>query len=225
MIDAALFDFSGTLFRLDYSDDVLLALLGEHAAGVSAEQRADLLRRVTTPHGLHSGLTEEEERDWHNRDLDPAAHERANIAVLRLAGLAEEIATSFYGGMKDAANWTPYPDTEATLQLLRERGVRVAVISNIAWDVRPCFERAGVADLVDEYVFSFEHGVQKPDERIFKIACERLGVGPERSLMIGDSEVADGAARDVGCDFALVPPLPTAERPDALITIIRAALG
>ena len=39
--------------------------------------------------------------------------------------------------------------------------------------------------------------------------------------MVGDSEEADGAVRTLGCQFALVEPLPTAERPDALLTALR----
>jgi FMN phosphatase YigB (HAD superfamily) len=35
--------------------------------------------------------------------------------------------------------------------------------------------------------------------------------------MVGDSEEADGAARALGCAFALVDPLPTADRPDGLV--------
>ncbi|MER6873126.1 HAD family hydrolase, partial [Amycolatopsis sp. NPDC000673] len=32
---------------------------------------------------------------------------------------------------------------------------------------------------------------------------------------------ADGGARALGCQFALVDPLPTAERPDALLGVLR----
>jgi FMN phosphatase YigB (HAD superfamily) len=35
--------------------------------------------------------------------------------------------------------------------------------------------------------------------------------------MVGDSDEADGGARALGCAFALVDPLPTSQRPDALI--------
>lgn len=62
----------------------------------------------------------------------------------------------------------------------------------------------------------------KPEPEIFKTAIERLGVSAEETLMIGDSEEADGAAREIGCAFALVEPLPTAERPDALLGALRA---
>ena len=37
------------------------------------------------------------------------------------------------------------------------------------------------------------------------------------AVMVGDSEENDGAARAVGCDFVLVDPLPTDQRPRALI--------
>lgn len=221
-LDAVLFDFSGTLFRLDYSADALAAMLDGHPLAVPV---GELLRRITTPAGIHAGLTPEQERDWHNRDLDPAAHQRANIAVLQVAGLPAELAAAFYGGMLDAASWRPYPDTADVLRLLRERGIPVGVLSNIAWDLRPCFEQVGIADLVDEYVFSFEEGVEKPNAKIFRTACERLGADPARVLMIGDSEEADGGARTIGCRFAKVEPLPVGERPDALISIIRAELG
>jgi hypothetical protein len=40
--------------------------------------------------------------------------------------------------------------------------------------------------------------------------------------MVGDSAEADGAAQEIGCSFALVDPVPTAERPDALLAALSA---
>ena len=48
-------------------------------------------------------------------------------------------------------------------------------------------------------------------------ALDRLGVAAADAVMVGDSEENDGAARAVGCDFVLVDPLPTDQRPRALI--------
>ena len=39
--------------------------------------------------------------------------------------------------------------------------------------------------------------------------------------MVGDSDEADGGARALGCAFALVDPLPTAERADGLLAALR----
>ena len=120
----------------------------------------------------------------------------------------------------DPASWTPYPDTARVLKSLRHQGIKTAVVSNIAFDVRPAFEAIDAATDVDEFVLSFEVGATKPDPAIFTAAVERLGVSPQDTLMVGDSEEADGGARAIGCRFALVNPLPTTERPDGLSTAL-----
>lgn len=73
--------------------------------------------------------------------------------------------------------------------------------------------RAGSPNLVDQYVLSYAEG--------FLPARERLGVTPDRALMIGDSVEADGAAATLGCRFERVEPRPTQARPDALISALR----
>lgn len=74
--------------------------------------------------------------------------------------------------------------------------------------------------MVDSCVLSFEVGSVKPDPRIFRAALEELGVPAESALMVGDSAEADGGATALGCRFALVDPLPTVERPDALLRVL-----
>lgn len=217
---AALLDFSGTLFRLDYTPQVLEELLGEHAATLDIDEKAELLRKLTAPTGRTSGLSADQQDDWERRDLDPDAHRRANEAVLAQAGLAPEPARAFYDGMLRPDTWNPYLDTVDTLRALHERGLKIAVVSNIAWDIRPVFRAAGVEDLVDEYVLSFELGAVKPDPKIFRTACERLDVEPAESLMVGDSVEADGGATAIGAAFRHVDALPVLQRPDALLRIV-----
>ncbi len=55
-------------------------------------------------------------------------------------------------------------------------GIKTAVVSNIAFDVRPAFASIGAAEFVDEFVLSFEVGAIKPDAAIFHTALTRLGV-------------------------------------------------
>ena len=136
--------------------------------------------------------------------------------MLRESGLADHHAEALYGRVVDPACWTPYPDTARVLKGLGAAGIRTAVVSNIVFDVRPAFEAIGALDSVDEFVLSFEVGHVKPSPKIFQTALSRLGVAASDAVMIGDSDEADGAARDVGCEFVLVDPLPVAERPDGL---------
>ncbi|WP_312845641.1 HAD-IA family hydrolase [Streptomyces sp. WAC00469] len=110
----------------------------------------------------------------------------------------------------------PLPGRPEVLRTLRERGVKVGVVSDIGWDLRPVFREHGLGPYVDTYVLSYEHGVQKPDPRLFEKACTRLGVDPRQVLMVGDSRDADGGASALGCPVHFVDHRPVAERPDGL---------
>ncbi len=218
MIRAVLFDFSGTLFRLEEDDSWFAGITVDEKA-VEGHVQAELMRRVTAPTGNSVPMSEEQQHNWANRDLQPHLHREAYLHVLRESGLTGEDAAALYPKLIDPASWTPYPDTVDTLNGLRAAGLKTAVVSNIAFDLRPALAAAGAG--VDEYVLSFEVGAVKPDPAIFRTALTRLGVEAADALMIGDSEEADGGARALGCAFALVDPVPTAQRPDGLRTAVR----
>jgi FMN phosphatase YigB (HAD superfamily) len=63
-------------------------------------------------------------------------------------------------------------------------------------------------------------GAVKPDPAIFRAAVDALGVPAQSCLMVGDSEEADGGARALGMSFGLVDPLPTEQRPSALVDVV-----
>jgi HAD superfamily hydrolase (TIGR01509 family) len=222
-IRGVLFDFSGTLFQLDYAS-ACLAGLAEHTGdgtGPRAEEHVELMRRLTAPLVPSAYLPEDRRADWQRRDLDPALHRDLYLHLLVRAGLDEPgLAERLYDRMVDPEFWMPYPDTERALRSLAEAGVPVAVVSNIAWDIRPVFRRFGVEALVNGWVLSYEEGRMKPDAELFRTACARIGVAPEDVLMIGDNEEADGGAAALGSSVAIIDPLPTSERPDALVTAL-----
>jgi HAD superfamily hydrolase (TIGR01509 family) len=221
-IRAVLFDYSGTLFRLEEDDSWFTGIRVDERA-VDGHVQAELMRRLTAPTGRSVDMDDEQYRNWVNRDLEPHLHREAYLHVLRESGLTDDHAETLYDRVIEPASWTPYPDTATVLASLKRQGLRTAVVSNIAWDVRPAFAALGVLDDVDEYVLSYEVGAIKPNPKIFETALSRLGVAAEDALMVGDSEEADGGARAVGCAFALVDPLPIDERPDALIRALNAA--
>jgi len=214
-VRAVLFDFSGTLFRLQEDDDWFDGIVVDDRQ-VDGHVQAELLRRLTAPTGRSVEMTPEAAHAWDNRDLAPHLHREAYLHVLRESGLADEHADSLYRRVIDPASWTPYPDTAGVLAGLKRRGITTAVVSNIAFDVRPAFAAIGAKEDVDEFVLSFEVGSVKPDRRIFETALERLGVAAADAVMVGDSDEADGGARAVGCTFVLVDPLPTEQRATGL---------
>jgi HAD superfamily hydrolase (TIGR01509 family) len=204
-VQAVLFDYSGTLFRLEEDDSWFHGIEIEDRQ-IEGHVQAELMRRMTAPTGQHVDMTPEARHAWTNRDLH----------VLRESGVARTQAESLYGLMVDPLNWTPYPDTADVLKGLHRQGIKTAVVSNIAFDVRPAFATLGAAEFVDEFVLSFEVGAVKPDPAIFETTLTRLGVDAAHAVMVGDSDEADGGARAIGCGFVLVDPLPTTERADGL---------
>jgi HAD superfamily hydrolase (TIGR01509 family) len=214
-VEAVLFDFSGTLFRLE-EDDSWFDGIEVDERQVDGHVQAELMRRLTQPVGRSVEMTPEAHHAWVNRDLEPHLHREAYLHVLRESGLADHHAETLYGRVIDPSSWTPYPDTAEVLEGLHRQGIKTAVVSNIAFDVRPAFEAIGIADYVDEMVLSFEVGAVKPDAAIFETALARLGVDAAHAMMVGDSDEADGGARAIGCGFALVDPLPTTQRTDGL---------
>jgi FMN phosphatase YigB (HAD superfamily) len=80
-------------------------------------------------------------------------------------------------------------------------------VSDIHFDLRPLFARAGFEGLVDVFTLSFEKGVQKPDPLMFELTLTALGVEPSAALMVGDRSRPDGAAVENGITTSLLPPL------------------
>ncbi|MDX3188220.1 HAD family hydrolase [Streptomyces sp. MN03-5084-2B] len=221
-IRAVLFDFSGTLFRLEQDESWLTELTDHDGDPLDIEAQAELMRRMTAPVGQVVELDAEHLHAWHHRDRDPELHRKVYLEVLKKSGVPHaDQAKALYDRLIDPSQWTPYPDTEAALKAAGESGLKIGVLSNIAFDIRPAFTARGWDAYVDEFVLSFEVGAVKPELEIFRRAVEALGVPAAETLMVGDSEEADGGARALGCEFALVDPLPTAERPDALLTALR----
>ncbi|HWE89415.1 MAG TPA: HAD-IA family hydrolase [Pseudonocardiaceae bacterium] len=214
---AVLLDFSRTLFHLWFTAESLadIRVDGRPLSAADRARAADVLTAAST------ALPAELRADWDRRDLDAEVHRTVYLAALRCAGLdAPGVAETLYERMIDPAEWQPYPDTRAALERLRAAGVPVAVVSNIAWDIRNIFALRGLAELVDEFVLSYAEGVVKPDPKIFRLACDRLGVPPADTLMIGDNEEADSGASAVGARVEIIPGVPPDQRPDGLLTAL-----
>lgn len=138
------------------------------------------------------------------RDLSPEQHRRVWDATTQDApGLDRPLADALYDVMTD--HWAPYDDTLPTLDALRARGVRVGALSNIGFDLRPLFERTGIAARLDALVLSYEVGVAKPDPAIFRHALDALGSGAEETLMVGDSWQDDAGAAGIGVRTLVLP--------------------
>ncbi|MFI0821150.1 HAD family hydrolase [Streptomyces sp. NPDC021098] len=226
MVNGVMFDFSGTLMRIESVEEWLAAALAEAAVPADGEEFADWVRRLTDCGALPGGpeprhIPAHLEQRWRERDLSADQHRAAYTALIEEARLpGAELTRALYDRHRTPAAWRPYPDTEATLRELRRRGIKVAVVSNIGWDLRPVFRAHELDGLVDAYVLSYELNVQKPAPAIFRAACDALGLPPSEVLMVGDSRVADGGAAALGCPVHFVDHLPADQRPAGLAPLM-----
>ncbi|MGN9794507.1 HAD family hydrolase [Streptomyces sp. OZ13] len=225
-IRTVLFDFSGTLFRIESARSWLRAVLREHGASLPEDELDRCARRLEAAGALPGGAHPERipghlAELWAARDTDTARHRAAYTGLAREVPLPDEaLYDALYDRHMTPGAWSPYPDAAEVLRGLRERGIGVGVVSNIGWDLRPVFRAHGLAELVDTYTLSFEHGVQKPDARLFRTACEGLGRDPREVLMVGDDRRADGGAAELGCAVHFVDHLPADERPAGLLPVL-----
>lgn len=131
---------------------------------------------------------------WTRLDCDAEFHRQTYHRLFAAAELRPDLADALYDVESDP-DCDPFAnEVGKTLRALNERGMKIAVISDIHFDLRPVFDKCALLGLVEAFVLSYEHGVQKPNPSIFRIALEKLSVGPEEALMVGDRPAYDGAA-------------------------------
>jgi HAD superfamily hydrolase (TIGR01662 family) len=87
-----------------------------------------------------------------------------------------------------------FPDTLPTLRVLRERGYRLAAVTNRGYSGPRFHEEMrdlGLTDVFEAAVISCEIGYMKPHPRIYQYALEGLGLEPDEVAMVGDNLRAD----------------------------------
>ena len=172
--DAVIFDLFGTLvdifsleeYRILLND--LCAVLGVSPADFTSrwDEKADERALGTVP------VAEQLAELCRGLGVDVTPEQLARAVEMRV---------DFVRGVL-----VPRDDAASTLAALRELGLKIGVISDCseevvaAWPVdaaRAVGGRGGDVAAV---------GLKKPDPRIYELACERLGVTPEKCLFVGD---------------------------------------
>ncbi len=84
-----------------------------------------------------------------------------------------------------------FPDSLPALQSLRDRGLRTALISNLASPYKRAVVRLELESCFDAILYSCDLGIAKPHPDIYNAALDRLGTTSESTLMVGDSQRSD----------------------------------
>jgi epoxide hydrolase-like predicted phosphatase len=87
------------------------------------------------------------------------------------------------------------PDMPALVRRARESGIRTALLSN-SWGLD--YPRDGWDDMFDAIIISGEVGMRKPEDRIYRLAAEQVGLAPNECVFVDDLQVNIVGAVEVG---------------------------
>jgi putative hydrolase of the HAD superfamily len=196
---AVLLDALGTLVELQPPGPRLRALLASEGFTVSEERAAAAFRDEIAYYLDHhlEGSTREGLSDLRDRCA------ATMLQALDLPGLDHAVARR---AMLAALEFTPFADAAPALAALRERGRRLAIVSNWDCSLGDWLEPSGLLELVDGVVVtSAVSGAAKPDPAIFQRALGLLGAGAGGAVHVGDSLDKDvGGARAAGIRAVLL---------------------
>jgi len=150
------------------------------------------------PHALEQFLVEALPLEW---VVEMDAGKPASVAIAERARLLPHHAALIE---RWSEGWPqmlrgPIPETVEILAELRERGLRLFALTNFSTETWPLArERFDFLHWFDDAVVSGEHGLVKPDRKIYELAIRRCALVPERTTFIDDREENVAAARAVG---------------------------
>jgi putative hydrolase of the HAD superfamily len=115
-----------------------------------------------------------------------------------------------------------YDDVIPFLTRLRDRGIKIAIVSNCTENTRAMLAATGVDKLADELVLSCEVRSAKPSPGIFRHALGRLGVSAEAALFVDDQARFCAGSVAVGIRAAqIVRGDLDGQRPPEGVTLVR----
>jgi putative hydrolase of the HAD superfamily len=203
---AVFFDAAGTLIkparRVGESYAAIAAKYGKSVTAAELFERFRICFDAAPPlafPGVASGEITALERQWWKRLV---------AQVFEPWGEFNDFDEYFdelfrYFGQADA--WLLYPEAAETLDALKQRGLRLAVISNFDSRLLRIIEGLNVGASFAQIFVSSAVGYAKPQPEIFNFALARLGLPAAQALHVGDSEINDlQGARSAGVRALLI---------------------
>lgn len=185
-IEAVLFDLDGTL--LDRRTSLAAFIADQY------DRHAVSLGRVSKTVYCDRFLAlDDDGRVWKDRVYQLLVDE-LSISDMTWAELLADYEQAF------CRHAQPLPDAEHAVRVLRDRGLKLGVVTN---GHSPFQERSldaiGLGGFFDTVLVSLAEGVRKPDPEVFHRALARLHVDAAYAVFVGDNPVSDIAgARGAG---------------------------
>lgn len=235
MLEAVIFDFHSTLVdngnpqswvlqallkrnrtsvdNKEYNKEMLLKRFEEELIELNKLSNKGKKLKLTPDSSILLELFEELNNVWEHakiidpdakRDLGTEQHRQVFEQIMLRLNLPQDLINPLYEALPE--EWKIYEDVIPTLKYLKEAGKKLGLISNVGFDIRPILEREKIIQYFDSIILSYEIGITKPNEEIFKLALNELNIKKKQSaLMVGDDCKADGGACTFGIPTLLIP--------------------
>ncbi len=180
-IQAIVFDAYGTLFDVQSPVTKLASEIGEQAQNLGALWRQKQLEYtwLRSLMGTHA-------------DFWVVTREALDFALAELeineAGLADELMTLYL-------KLDPFPEVVEALGALRQRGKRLAILSNGSPSMLDAVVRHAGLDKTFEHVLSVEEvGIYKPSRRVYRLAMQKFHIQDAPSICFVSANSWDAQA-------------------------------
>ena len=170
--------------------------LVRHGASVTAAALATAEQRATREIDEASviGTTDDRARGWLYFNLV-----LQHAGVVQNAGTDAALSELREYHRRDNLWEHVEPDVTPALAALKDRGLRLVVVSNANGRLRHLFDRVDLTKWFDHVLDSHEWGVEKPDPRLFHLALEQSRADAATTAHVGDLYHVDVAgARRAG---------------------------
>jgi len=194
---AVLFDAAETLFTTRGSVGEIYAGIA-HRFGSTAQP--DAIQAAFTRHFRGSGpLSVQDQKQWWK---DLVFRVFSEVGMVRNF---DEFFEILYDNFRNSEGWVLFPETRDVLKELKQRGLKLGIISNFDTRIYSVLEDLRIRDFFDAITISSETGYSKPDPKIFESAAVALQVSPENIILVGDSPDDDvEAALKAGMSALLI---------------------
>lgn len=192
--DLILFDLDGTLIE-------------------TAPEIADAVNDTLAQFGLHA-VTQTQVNDWIGHGtrelLISALAERRHTTTDAVRHSADfptfEAAFSAHYQRRCGTRSHLYPHVRETLQVLKDAGVKLAVVTNKEGRyTQSVLDAHQMAPLFDRVISGDTLPVKKPHPAAVLDCLNRFGVKAERALFVGDSSIDVATARNAGVSVWALP--------------------
>jgi putative hydrolase of the HAD superfamily len=178
-VKAVLFDMGGTLVHVESAPEIFCKILRVHGAEHSITEISAAWEKAWKQLGVEK-MAEFGTRFWVEFNL--LFLENLGIKEYALS-LAEAIDREWW----EHANFSLYPEVLFVLEKLKERGLKVGIVTNsLQADVEKVLAKLGLEGFFDVEVSVDAAGKAKPAKEIFTYAVKKLGLNPKDVLFVGD---------------------------------------